>query len=113
MSTELLERGAESIAKIISEPLGGQRDRNFTLAVHENGKGTQVGCDRAIPNPNLSVKDFTYKIKYLLKILSCCTAQAPMPTRLMQVYERSSGYKPVLPQPFDFSRHARPSEKTP
>jgi len=25
------------------------------------------GCDRAIPNPNLSAKSFAYKIKYLLK----------------------------------------------
>ena len=29
-----------------------------------------------------------------------------MPTRWMQVYKRSSGYKPVLPQPFDFSHYA-------
>ena len=32
MSTEILERGAESIATIISESLSGQRDRNFALA---------------------------------------------------------------------------------
>jgi hypothetical protein len=36
-----------------------------------------------------------------------------MPTRLMQVHEQRSGDKPVLPQPFDFSYQARPSEKTP
>ena len=36
-----------------------------------------------------------------------------MPTRLMQVHEQRSGDKPVLPQPFDFSCQARPSEKTP
>jgi len=36
-----------------------------------------------------------------------------MPTRLMQVHEQSSGYKPVVPQPFDFFHHARPSEKNP
>ena len=29
-----------------------------------------------------------------------------MPTRWMQVYKRSSGYQPVLPQPFDFSHYA-------
>jgi hypothetical protein len=33
--------------------------------------------------------------------------------RLMQVHKQRSGYKPVLPQLFDFSSHARPSEKTP
>src|SRR5262245_6433463 len=26
-----------------------------------------VGCDRAIPNPNLLIKSFSYKIKHLLK----------------------------------------------
>ena len=25
------------------------------------------GCDRAIPNPNLLIKSFAYKIKHLLK----------------------------------------------
>jgi hypothetical protein len=71
------------------------------------------GCDRAIPSPNLLIKSFVYKLKYLLKTMSCCTAQALMPTRLMQVYERSSDYKPILPQPIDLSCHARPSEATP
>jgi hypothetical protein len=70
------------------------------------------GCDRAIPNPNRSIKISSCKIKYLLKILSCCTAQDPMPMRLMQVHKQRSGYKPVLPQPFDFFSHARPSGKT-
>jgi hypothetical protein len=27
----------------------------------------QEGCDRAIPNPNLLIKSFAYKIKHLLK----------------------------------------------
>jgi hypothetical protein len=46
LSTDILERRAESIAKIISEPLSGQRDRNLTLAAHENGKGTNDFLDK-------------------------------------------------------------------
>jgi hypothetical protein len=29
----------------------------------------EIGCDRAIPNPNLLIKSFAYKIKRLLKNL--------------------------------------------
>jgi len=71
------------------------------------------GCDHAIPNPNQSIKGFTCKISYLLRISSCCTAQDPMPMRLMQVHKQRSGYKPVLPQLFDFFIYVRLSEKTP
>ena len=34
-----------------------------------------------------------------------------MPIRLTQVHKHRSGYQPVFPQPFDFSRHARLSKK--
>jgi hypothetical protein len=36
-----------------------------------------------------------------------------MPAHLIRVYEQRSCCNPVLPQVFDFSRQARPSEKTP
>src|SRR5215212_6248550 len=76
------------------------------------GPGEQ-GCDRAIPNPNRSMKGFACKIIFLLKISSGCTAQDPMPMGLAQGHKQRSGDKPALPQLVDFSRYARPSEKPP
>ena len=55
LSTDILERRPESIAKIVSEPLSSQRDGNFILVAHENGKGTKVDlhakskCDYSDP----------------------------------------------------------------
>jgi hypothetical protein len=39
-----------------------------TTEIHANHlEAFHAGCDRAIPNPNLLIKSFAYKIKYLLK----------------------------------------------
>ena len=45
--------------------------------------------------------------------MSYCTAQDFIPRPLTQVPKQRSSCKPVAPQPFDFSCHGTPSEKTP
>ena len=101
----------------IHDPGIQQEPEQFRSQDHAYARGR----DRAIPNPNLLIKGFAHEIKHLLKNIVLLyspssyahTLDAPMPTRLMQVYEQRGGYKPALPQPFDFSRHAKPPEKTP
>ena len=45
--------------------------------------------------------------------MSYCTAQDFIPRPFTQVPKQRSSCKPVSPQPFDFSCHGTPSEKTP
>jgi hypothetical protein len=60
----LTERRKEEFPFGIKRRCGGDKaDRRINLP----GVFSHRGCDRAIPNPNLLIKSFAYKIKHLLK----------------------------------------------